>query len=124
MADEFRVSLVAELKQKSLDSAIRNAKSDVPLKIDKFTINATSLAKQLQSELNKANLKVKIDGNFGKSGSTAKQINEITVTGSPRYEQSAAAVRNGGLRFSGISWQNIGERKCLCFENVWKAWER
>lgn len=78
MADEFRVSLVAELKQKSLDSAIRNAKSDVPLKINKFTINATSLAKQLQSELNKANLKVKIDGDFGKSRSTTKQINEIT----------------------------------------------
>lgn len=78
MADEFRVSLVAELKQKSLDSAIRNAKSDVPLKINKFTINATSLAKQLQSELNKANLKVKIDGDFGKSRATTKQINEIT----------------------------------------------
>jgi TP901 family phage tail tape measure protein len=78
MAEEFRVSLVAELKQKSLDSAIRNAKSDVPLKISKFTINATNLAKQLQAELNKANLKVKIDGNFGKSGSTVKQINEIS----------------------------------------------
>ncbi len=78
MADEFRVSLVAELKQKSLDSAIRNAKSDVPLKINKFSINATSLAKQLQAELNKANLKVKIDGNFMKGGTTAKQIDEVT----------------------------------------------
>ena len=78
MADEFRVSLVAELKQKSLDSAIRNAKSNVPLKINKFSINATSLAKQLQSELNKANLKVKIDGNFGKSGSFKKQVDDAT----------------------------------------------
>lgn len=78
MAEEFKVSLVAELKQSSLDSAIRKAKSDVPLKINKFSINSTNLIKQLQSELNKSNLKIKVEGNFGKTGSTAKEINEIT----------------------------------------------
>lgn len=77
MAEEFRVQLKAELNQASLDSAIKKAKSDVPLKIDKFSINATSLAKQLQSELNKEKVKVKVEGNFDSIKTGAKEINKV-----------------------------------------------
>jgi len=77
MADEFRVSLKAELNQASLDAAIRKAKSDQPLKISKFTINASDLAKQLQSELNKSKVKVKVDGDFSSIKNGSKEISKV-----------------------------------------------
>ena len=77
MADEFRVSLKAELNQASLDAAIRKAKSDQPLKISKFTINATDLARQLQTELNKSKVKVKVEGDFNSIKNGSKEINKV-----------------------------------------------
>lgn len=73
---DFRAKIIAELDTSKIQSSINKiGKTPVRLtnvKIDNFTVNASKLVSQVQSALNKANIKVNIAGLSGSGTASTK----------------------------------------------------